>query len=313
VAELKNEFTWSASRQRTFDYCQRQYWWTYYGAWGGWSRDAPAEAREAYMLKNLANRWTWAGTVVHEAIEQVLRRLQAAGAQGALGFADEVDAEAEVEAATARMRRQWRESRDGAYRLRPKKRFGLAEHEYDVPVSKAEWKSTSAKVRKALRAFLGSELFASLRASDPSTWLPIETLDRFDFEGTPVWAVLDFGLRRPDGGVEIYDWKTGAVAPEANRLQLGCYALYVGQKYGVPPEQVRTHLVYLGEDLKDLSFEVTEAELRETRGAMRASIAAMRTRLDDPRANVARREAFPLTGDLDRCRLCAFRRLCGRG
>ena len=56
---LKNEFTWSASRARTFDYCPRQYWWNYYGSWGGWDRDCTREAREAYMLKNLANRWTW--------------------------------------------------------------------------------------------------------------------------------------------------------------------------------------------------------------------------------------------------------------
>ena len=36
---------------------------------------------------------------------------------------------------------------------------------------------------------------------------------QFDFEGTPVWAVLDFALRRPDGGVDLYDWKTGVVDP----------------------------------------------------------------------------------------------------
>ena len=63
MAPFKNLFTWSASRHGTFRYCQRQYWWNYYGSWGGWGYDAPKEAREAYMLKNLANRWTWPGTV----------------------------------------------------------------------------------------------------------------------------------------------------------------------------------------------------------------------------------------------------------
>ena len=45
---------------------------------------------------------------------------------------------------------------------------------------------------------------------------------------------------------------------------------------------------------------------------MRASIAAMRNRLRDKDANVALREDFPMTEEVSRCRVCAFRRLCGR-
>ena len=54
------------------------------------------------------------------------------------------------------------------------------EHEYDVIVPRAEWQATNQKVRDALRAFLTSPLFERIRASDPKTWLPIETLDQFD-------------------------------------------------------------------------------------------------------------------------------------
>ncbi len=313
MAELKNNFTWSASRNGTFQYCKRQYWWNYYGSWGGWNRDAPREAREAYTLKNLANRWTWPGTVVHEAIEAVLNDLHGGGSQRALGFdANGIDIDAEIEKATQHMRDQWVESRAGHYRMRPKKRFGLVEHEYDVVLPREEWKAANAKVANSLRAYFSSELFDRIRESDPSQWLPIEVLDQFDFEGTPVWAVLDFGWKTPDGGVEIFDWKTGAVKPEASKLQLGCYALYVSQKYDVAPEKVTTHLIYLGEDLKDFSFRVTEKDLLETRGDMRASIAAMRTRLFDKDDNTARRDDFAMTDDLTKCELCAYRRLCGR-
>jgi len=313
VAELKNTFTWSASRRSTFAYCERQYWWTYYGSWGGWGRDAPREAREAYMLKNLANRWTWPGTVVHEAIEAVLRGIHGGGTQRGLGFeAQAVDVEAEVEKATKLMREQWVESRSGAYRARPKKRFGLAEHEYDVALPRAEWQAANAKAVDSLRAFFTSDLFRRIRESDPSDWLPIETLDQFDFEGTGIWAVLDFAWRVPGGRVEIFDWKTGKVNPEGNRLQLGCYTLYVGKKFEAPPERVTTHIVYLGEDLQDFSFHMSEEQLVATRGEMRASIAAMRTRLFDKEANVARREDFALTDDLEKCSICKFRRLCGR-
>ena len=314
MAELQNVFTWSASRHGTFQYCQRQYWWNYYGSWGGWSFDSPRPAREAYMLKNLANRWTWPGTVVHEAIEAILRRQLESSGQGQLGFdgGSGVDIEAEVEAATELMRKQWVESREGHYRRRPKKRFGLVEHEYDEHLSRAEWQAVNEKARDSLRSFLTSDLFERIRAMDPQRWLPIEQLDQFDFEGTGIWAVLDFAFRTEDGAVEIYDWKTGRVTPDANKLQLGGYALYVGAKHDAEPSRVRTNLVYLGKDIQTFSFQMNDKELTETRGEIRASIAAMRTRLFDKEGNVARKEDFALTDDLQKCGMCAYRRLCGR-
>lgn len=316
MAQLENLFTWSASRDGAFQRCLRQYWWQYYGSWGGWDRGAPGEAREAYTLKNLATRWAWVGTAVHEAIEGILRRRLAPPAPQGLAFEPVPSAarsvEEEVEALTAHMRDQFRESREGHYRARPKKAFGLVEHEYADPVPRAEWQAMSDKAREALRSFLTSAVYARILASDPALWLPIEHLGQFSFEGTPVWAVLDFALRTPEGAVEIYDWKTGAVDPAGNRPQLVCYALYVQAAHGVPPERTTTQLVYLGKTLEVHAVHVAPADIAEVGAGMRASIAAMRSRLKDPARNVAVREDFPLTDDLEKCRVCSFRRLCHR-
>ena len=314
MADLQNVFTWSASRHGTFQYCKRQYWWNYYGSWGGWNFDAPGQAREAYMLKNLANRWTWPGTIVHEAIEAVLKRQLASSGQHQLSFDGAgIDVEAEVEAATKKMRTQWVESREGHYRRRPKKRFGLVEHEYEEHLPREEWQEVNQKARDSLRAFFTSDLFARILRMDPQRWLPIEQLDQFDFEGTGIWAVLDFAFRTEAGDVEIYDWKTGRVTPDANKLQLGGYALYVGAKHDADPARVETNLVYLGKDVQTFTFRMTEKELLETRGEIRASIAGMRMRLFDKEGNVARREDFEMTDDESKCAICAYRRLCGRG
>ena len=185
-------------------------------------------------------------------------------------------------------------------------------HEYGDPVPKEQWQAMNTRARDALRAFLTSELWPRLEASDPATWLPIETLGRFDFEGTPVWAVLDFARRTPEGGVEIYDWKTGVVDPEGNRPQLVGYALFVEAAHGVPPERTTTHLVYLGTDIRVIEVRVAASDLEEVRGLMRTSIAAMRARLKEPTRNVAVREDFPLTEDRTKCAVCSFRRPCGR-
>src|SRR5690606_9490976 len=76
MAKLENRFSWSKSRHEKFEACLRQYYYQYYGSWGGWERGAPAEPRELYMLKKLTIRHAWSGTAVHDAIKRVrtLRR-----------------------------------------------------------------------------------------------------------------------------------------------------------------------------------------------------------------------------------------------
>ena len=316
MGQLANKFTWSASRNSTFARCTRKYWWTYYGSWGGWNRDADPEVRQAYMLKNLSNRWAWVGSVVHEAIEGILRDLRKRGGHGQLDFGASAlpgsDVNHELDRITERMRADWRSSKQGAYRKRPKKAFGLAEHEYGDNVPREEWKQMNDKARSALRAFLQSPLFEEIRTSDPSGWLPIEQLDSFLLEGTPVWAVLDFARRLPNGELHIYDWKTGKIDPEGNKPQLGCYTLYVQARYDADPELVENHLVYLGNELVEHRFKMDGEALEATRAFVRESIGRMRARLIEGEDNAARRDDFPLTEDLSICASCTFRRLCDR-
>ncbi len=56
MTTIKNEFSWSKTRDETFKTCPRQYWFAYYGFWNGWLEDAPERTRQIYVLKNLKNR-----------------------------------------------------------------------------------------------------------------------------------------------------------------------------------------------------------------------------------------------------------------
>ena len=38
--EFKNDFSWSFSRDNAFNTCKRKYYYSYYGSWGGWNKDA---------------------------------------------------------------------------------------------------------------------------------------------------------------------------------------------------------------------------------------------------------------------------------
>ena len=72
MTELKNEFSWSKSRDEVFRTRPRQYWFAYYGYWNGWLENAPERTRQIYILKNIKNRHIWAGERVHECIQRSL-------------------------------------------------------------------------------------------------------------------------------------------------------------------------------------------------------------------------------------------------
>jgi hypothetical protein len=67
-APFKNDFSWSASRADTFDYCLRKYYFSYYESWEGWERNAPERKKKAYFLKKRKTVDTWIGDVLHRAI-----------------------------------------------------------------------------------------------------------------------------------------------------------------------------------------------------------------------------------------------------
>src|SRR5215475_10053588 len=63
MPELLNEFSWSRSRDGSFQECRRKYFYHYYGAWGGWDTTAAEDVRRLYILKQLASRQQWASGV----------------------------------------------------------------------------------------------------------------------------------------------------------------------------------------------------------------------------------------------------------
>ena len=76
MAEFKNEFSWSKTRDEVFRTCPRQYWFAYYGYWNGWLEDVSQRTRQIYVLKNLKSRQIWAGEKVHECIQRSLNNLR---------------------------------------------------------------------------------------------------------------------------------------------------------------------------------------------------------------------------------------------
>lgn len=302
LATLENVFSWSKSRDEQFRECQRKYFYDKYASWGGWDKTALPEIRLAYVLKNVKNRWAWKGETVHHIIEDALKAMRS-GAP--------IAPEAAVQRLTETMRADFRNSKAKKYYDEPKKTVGLFEHEYQKPVGDEVWKKIHDEAASCLKNFYDSSFFKELAADDKRTWLVIEDLEEFDFEGAKIYVKLDFARKKGDL-IEIYDWKTGKEGNEDATVQMGAYAIYAMKKWGVPLSNIRAYLFNLsnpGAVAKEQPLN--ENVIETTRAFMRESIGGMHKLLLDKRLNIPLpRENFKYSDNARLCDNCNFYKIC---
>jgi CRISPR/Cas system-associated exonuclease Cas4 (RecB family) len=302
--ELRNELSWSHSRFGTFKECLRRYYYHYYGSWGGWAQDADPLIRRLYVLKNLKSRYLWAGIVVHDTVAGILERVR-----GGLPLSEP---ESAADGAVERMRGEFRESRSRAYLDNPRRSLGLVEHHYTEKIPDPEWKALAEMVHRSIGGFFAEPYLATLQKVPSEDWLALEDLQEFPVDGTRVYVKMDLAFRKPDGGVVILDWKTGRSRPRPEGLQLGTYALYGVERWGLAPEQMQVVVVNLS--TRDVgSAGVTARQIDAARATIREGITAMCARLVDVENNVARIEDFPASPQARTCSRCPFREVCPEG
>jgi CRISPR/Cas system-associated exonuclease Cas4 (RecB family) len=284
----KREFSWSASRHDSFASCRRRYFYSYY---------ASLEDAEIHRLKKLSALPMWAGSVVHETIENLLRSHDA--------MPSPTEQEAIVRSAVhSQMLSQWRESEAGT------NGFRLFEHEYTVPVEQEDKKLAVSIVMRSLRHVFASDTLREAFAAGRERWLTIEDLVSFEVSGTPVFLRMDLAYRGADGKVVIVDWKTGRNEGRFNEVQLAGYALYATQQGWVQePEEIETELAYLVIP-RYVRRRVDKKKIENARRFIEKSAENMKALLIDPAGNLARLEDFPMIERPHICRRCNFRRLC---
>jgi hypothetical protein len=311
MAELRHEFSWSASRRALAETCLRAYYYQYYLAWRGWGERAEASRALAYRLKNTTRLSMWAGTCLHDSIAHWFARR---GAGRSLTTA-ELAAHA-----LQKFRLGYKQSRDegASWEKAPKRFTRLQEHEYrepsvDEPSGRAAayGKRYVQRIETSVRWFCESSELERVRAAAPSTWLSLEEHGTIELFHTPIHAIPDFAFRDEAGLVWIYDWKSGAEQPE-HEFQLGLYALYAEQKWGVAPPDVRCVAAYL-EDGRAVRHRFDAEALEHVLGVVHASITSLRELHFDADSGVGDPARFPvLPLGSAACSSCAFRGPCGR-
>lgn len=311
MGELKNEFSWSKSRDAAFQECRRAYFLAHYGSWGGWNSNAPAEVRELYRMKNLSSRPAWMGIVVHEVAERAVRSLR----QGEFWPLDTALHETEQ-----RLRTELELSQNDANRkgIRPwwngkRVKFGgLVEHYYRLPLPDDVFEESIQTALQCVKNFYQSTPFRRLQSLPPEDILSVEDLLHFYVGDVKVWVKLDLAVRGKEGGVVIVDWKTG-LSHQADdiALQLGIYGLFGMQLWQLPPDQISGFDVNL-RDNATRKHQIDASSLESVSTYIQDSAQAMRALLVDVEQNIATIEQFEMTEDLNTCARCRFRRACGR-
>ena len=301
--DIQNELVWSHSRARAFSSCLRAYWFTYYGSWGGWDAEAPAEAKNAYIQKKLTTRAMWTGTVVHAAAEEALKRVRAG---------QWVDVEAGVDTAFRRANMDIVGSRNGSWLERPSRRTGFREHYYDEPLPPEAWTNAVAEIERQVRGLYAHRIFRRLLQVSERI-LEVEELQRFPVGDAEVYVSLDALVSDGNGGVVIIDWKTGdAHSDEVIAAQLGIYGLYATERLGVPVDKVKAMHVNLRHGTETV-HPIGPDAIAAAREEVGRSVAEMRGKLRDVAQNIADPADHPVVPEGDPgCRWCSFRRSCKR-
>ena len=300
MAEFKNEFSWSKTRDEVFKTCPRQYWFAYYGYWNGWLENAPERTRQIYVLKNLKNRHVWAGEKVHECIQRSLNNIR----RGISVLpVDEI-----VSITLDQMRAEFRSSRAKNYWKNPKS-CGLFEHEYEIELTDDQWKEVANNVETCLRTFYASDIYDGLRSLPKDQWFEVEDFSSFHLDNVRINLAIDCAIRQGDD-IYIYDWKTGKSLSEDLSIQLCCYALYAIEKWHVHPESLSI-IEYNLPINKSNWFSITQGEVGDIKGYITGSIKDMQSLLMNIGNNTPlEEERFSKVEDERVSLRCNFRKVC---
>jgi len=308
MAKLKNTFSWSFSAAADFDECRRRRYWSKYGMWGGWERNANEITRQAYRLNKMTNRWGLMGVATENTIMRVLRQHQAESPMTA--------EEAYEKVARPFLIRSWKESRDGAWKQNPKQFCCLHGHYYGTMEDEtAAVHSIKEQVMNCTQNFIDRTL-PRIEDVTYEQEIKIQSPDQggdpenINWNNVKLYVIPDYAYRIGNQ-MHIHEWKAGKIK-ESHRDQLAGYALWAEVKYSMPIQDIFLYVEYLKEG-QVLPFQLTQDELNEKKECIEASIAEMSEYLvdfDREKNEPLPKEHWDLAADPNSCRMCKFYELC---
>jgi hypothetical protein len=277
---------WSVSRYDTFSTCKRKYFYTYYPKFH--SEYAEDEIKE---LKNLTSEALTIGSLVHDVIETLLKRLQKS--------TETVDAEKLKKFIAQRVAEYC-------------KKYQFIETYYQTKAILSEAEFTE-RIFDMVMKFLSTDRYqwlCQLPEESKQQWI----IEPGGFGETRIgelkaYCKVDFML--PVGkDVFILDWKTGKEEVVKHRKQLIGYALFAQYHFQNQFENVIPILSYLKEEYAETIPEITNEDISEFENTVQLESDEMKQLCSNVEQNIPRGiDHFPMI-DSKLCGYCEFRKLC---
>ena len=284
---------WSVSRFDTFSFCKRKYYYTYYGKF---DREIPLA--KITQLKNLTTEALSIGSLAHDVIEAILKRLQKS-----TDVIDETRMKGFVKAQIQK------------YML--DKVFSEVYYKEKEEIDEAY---IIESVFNAVMIFVKSERFEWIRQlpdTSKQQWIIEpdgygETRIKTDRGDLKAYCKVDFML--PDGkDIYILDWKTGKADEFKHRKQLIGYSLFASFHFENKFDRIIPILAYLKDGYSEVIPQISEMDIENFKSDMIGDIGAMQNmNLDIENNTPVAKNEFTLTESEGKCKYCEFRELCGR-
>ncbi|WP_346967762.1 PD-(D/E)XK nuclease family protein, partial [Clostridium disporicum] len=217
------EKSWSISKMKTLNSCEREYYYTYYGSHNGWVFTSSEEQKISWRLKKLTNLWMCFGEAVHKQIRGIINlcKVDKSKIMNASRFNEVTLNQLRTiikESINKYITNEWNEYPRGVM---------LQEYYYGNKISKSVGEELKEKLIQCSNNFYVSITFEDI-LKDEVVILENdeEVFSSFEYNNLKIYSKLDLLYKVLDGYYVIVDWKTGKDSMD-DKEQLLVYAWYV--------------------------------------------------------------------------------------
>ena len=267
--------TWSFTKHRVWNRCQRQYYFEYIAPYV--KSDRVVDPEKIRWLKNFTSKFVVQGSLIHDIIDQQIQlhceKKPMDLNEAMKAFSKKVSLYKNIGGET------------------------FAEYHNGEKIPNSFFTSIEENGKTCLHTFFGKWPGYLNREC-----LRHETFDHFSIGDVGVTVKVDLVGRMPDGTLVLTDWKTGRDDDDyESDIQMASYVLWAKEFYRQSPDTISTELVYLKTgSTKPYAFY--EEQLHEVEEMIRREYAAM---------NVSYEYGdFPARPSQRECLSCKFAEVC---
>ncbi|MDA7762276.1 PD-(D/E)XK nuclease family protein [Crocinitomicaceae bacterium] len=279
---------WSSSRYDTFSSCKRKYFYRYYA-----KHDPDFSIEQINRLKQLTSVPLTVGSIAHDVIETLLKRLQKSDS--------DID--------TSRLKEHIVKMVEDT--IQKSEFFEL----YYQKQEELDKESMVEAIYKCLQLFIESDRYAWINQQ------PMEQRHKWVIEPPGFGETRINDLKAyckvdcmipTEAGVFIFDWKTGKNDVAKHRKQLIGYSLYAHNNFGHAEKDIRAFVVYLKGIFDEAELGLQEGEVKQFYETLADDTTEMQSYCTDVNKNTPRsKDEFEMI-DSGLCAYCEFNELCGK-